>query len=109
LALRVQAGYLFLLIFLVGLGIFALQVVFTLLLGAALPNWPIAYYLAAPLVIGALYLLSEFLWQPVARVLVDADQRTDPVWKRGLRVAVLIFIGCAIAGLGVFLRKAGWP
>jgi hypothetical protein len=105
---HIQAGYLLLVVFLVGLVLSAVEAVFALLFGAGLPNWPLAYYLAVPFVMGAFYVLAEFLWEPVGRVLVDADKDTDPAWKRGLRVAVLVFIGSAIVACAVFLKEVGW-
>lgn len=42
---------------------------------------------------GFIYVIGEVVWHPIGRVLVDADKATDPLWKRLVRVLILILIG----------------
>jgi hypothetical protein len=63
-----------------------------LLKGETFPQWTWWQYLLAPLGAGLVALAAEALFQPIQKVLIDPDKKTDPVWKRLARASILIFI-----------------
>ena len=98
-------------VFLVGFAVSAVHALFTFLVQRQLPAWPVSYYVATPFVVGTAYLVAEFLWQPLDRILIQSDRVTDPWWRRVARVIAIILIGCAVIAVGLIVREHawGWP
>ncbi|MBK7014038.1 MAG: hypothetical protein IPH39_00345 [Sulfuritalea sp.] len=63
-----------------------------LLNGVAFPQWTWWQYLLAPLGAGLIALAAEALFQPIQKVLIDPDKKSDPIWKRAARASILIAI-----------------
>jgi glycerol uptake facilitator-like aquaporin len=70
----------------------ALSLVVDSLFGMQFPRWSVLQWLGVAFLFGLAQLVGEFLFQPVQRYVIDPDKRNDALWKRGLRVFVLVGI-----------------
>jgi hypothetical protein len=92
------------LVFTIGL----IELAFDIGFGGAVPRWSPVTFIGAAFALGFAYLVGEVLWNPIGRILVDADKLTDPLWKRFFRVLLILAIfGAAIAG-GTLAEQRGW-
>jgi hypothetical protein len=83
----------FVFVLLLGAFIGFFELGFQSLLGYPLPDWSPVQYVGAAFAMGFIYVIGEIVWHPIGQVLVDADKATDSLWKRLLRVLILILIG----------------
>jgi len=95
-------------VFVIGVSLGGVELIFRLLAGRGLPRWSLLTYIGAAFVLGLGYILAEGLWHPVGRILVDRDKVTDPLWQRSLRLlAILTVVGALAAGV-VLAEQRGW-
>lgn len=70
-------------------------------LGGVMPRWSPLQWIGAALLAGVAMLVAELLFHPFKRALLDPDKVSDPLWKRGFRVLVLIALFSCIVGAAV--------
>lgn len=92
----------------IGAVVLLLELLLRLVQGQGLPKWSATTYLSAAFGLGVAYLVAEILWGPIGRVLVDQDKVSDPLWKRSLRLLVLIGIVGMFVAAGIILTERGW-
>jgi len=95
-------------VFVIGVSLGGVELIFRLLAGRGLPRWSLLTYIGAAFALGLGYILAEVLWHPVGRILVDRDKVSDPLWQRSLRLlAILTVVGALAAGV-VLAEQRGW-
>ena len=95
-------------VFVIGVSVGGVEVIFRLFAGPGLPRWSLVTYIGAAFALGLSYILAEILWHPVGRILVDRDRVTDPLWKRSLRLfAILMIVGAVASGVAL-AEQHGW-
>ena len=95
-------------VFVIGASWVGFDLVSRLLAGRGLPRWSLIMYIAAAFALGCAYIVGEVLWRPIARVLVDPDKVTDPLWRRSLRLLALLTILAVVIAGGVLAEQHGW-
>ncbi len=95
-------------VFVIGVSVGGVELIFRLLAGRGLPRWSLLTYIGAAFALGLGYALAEVLWHPVGRILVDSDKVTDPLWKRSLRLLAILTVVGALASGVVLAEQHGW-
>ena len=73
---------------------------FSVVSGWRPPSWSFAQYLLAALGMGLVVIVCDLLGELV----VDSDRSDDPLWKRTLRVSIIMIFILVILGVGVWLK-----
>jgi len=104
--IRVAAGVT--LIFVVGALCGVFELVLGLLQGKGVPKWSLLTYIGVAFALGLLCLLAEAVWYPIGKVLIEPDRVTDPLWKRSLRLVILLAIVSLVMAGGIYAENKGW-
>ena len=104
--LRIAAGIA--LIFVIGAVCGVFELVLGLLQGKGLPKWSFLTYIGAAFALGLVCLLAAAAWYPIGKVLIEPDRVTDPLWKRSLRLVILLAIVGAVMAGGIYAENEGW-
>ena len=71
----------------------------------SLPEWTPTQYLLAMLILVAWGVGVEIIFHPIAKYVIGRDRQSDPLWRRGIRVLILLVCGGTILLAVVVIGK----